>query len=104
MFSKIEAFITGLGLFNHAFVSLIAMAPLHLIFTAFGYENAEFIAASKMSFGYYFREVTEAQAYRGLAGLDALNPMKWLAHDRNQQLIVIVATFSAAFIFNTVTK
>lgn len=100
MIKTIENLFGKLGIFNHAAVCVVFMVPIYFILVVFGFDSAEWISAMLMVFGYYFREVTQSQAYSKLRGGDAYNPMKWKPSDRLQTIILIVASFLWAWIAN----
>lgn len=98
MIKIIEDLFTKLGIFNHAAVCVVLMVPIYLFLHFLNFNKAEWVAALLMIFGYYFREVTQAQAYSKLRAGDAYNPLKWKSHDRNQTIILIIISLFWAWI------
>lgn len=91
MIKKFTDFVTGLGVFNHAFLSLFFVPIIGFLFTVL---NPFYAGAFTVCFGYYFREHAHSNKY---------NPLKWAKHDYIQSVIlvmvsVIVATILTAFV------
>lgn len=93
----IEKWITSLGDWNHAFIVLIGIWPVAVIFhlLGFSFEQSMFLSSTAWSFFYYGKE-HRTYSYGGRTLLNSLNPFFWEAHDRNQTFYVVIVAYSIA--------
>ena len=103
MLNKIEEFITGLGVWNHAFIASIGMWPMAVLIhlaNGMSWISAVWVAHLLWSFGYFMKEQGTSQYGTNLTEFEALDPRNWKKIDRDQTILVWVVTF-ALNLFNS---
>lgn len=102
MFKKIEKFITGLGDFNHAFVTLLLMIIVSGTFILLANIEVAVYVSAIIGYGlsaFYYGK--EHWTYIKLGELKSLNPNNWHKHDRRQTMFVwFVAAAYPIFLWN----
>ena len=98
---KFIQFITmNTGKFNHAVASIILILIIAPLLHFFGFERVWVTAAIIVFSSYYFREITQGQAYHKLGEWESYNPFNWMKKDRIQQVLVGVVGFAFAMIMS----
>lgn len=82
MIKEFSEFVTGLGVWNHAFLSLFFVPIIGLMYGELFYH-----AAFTVCFGYYFREHAQSGKY---------NPLKWAKHDYIQSALLVIISIMVA--------